>query len=111
MIDERFHEDGGNIMGKIIHEQQHIPEMYAIANEVVEKRVAEIAKQECANLINEAVNSMIGALHYDVTTALELSCKDLNEMLTSSRTRSFISDAICKEITKHLKEITLEFKM
>lgn len=110
MIDERFHEDG-SIMGKIIHEQYHIPEMYTIANEVIEQKVPEIVRRECASLINDAVEAMIGAIHYDVNTALEISCKDLNEMLTSSRTRQFVSDTICKEITKHLKDIKLEIKM
>jgi len=110
MIDERFHE-GGNPLGKMIHEQQHVPEMHQIAIEEIEKNVPDIVRRECASLINEAVHAMIGAMHYDINTTLEIAFNDLNSMFTSSKARSFVSDTITQAITKQLQDIELKFKL
>ena len=47
-----------------IHESHHVPEMHSIAVEEILARVPELARKECASLINQAVRSMIGALRY-----------------------------------------------
>ena len=93
-----------------IHESHHVPEMHSIAVEEILARVPELARKECASLINQAVRSMIGALRYDVNTSLQIAFKDLGEMYKDKRTQQFISDAIIKTIEKRLNSITIEIK-
>ena len=90
---------------------EHIEEFKIMMANVIETRVPEIARKECASLINEAVNAMIGAIRYDVETSLEIAFKDLGEMYRDTRTRRFISDTICKAIEKRLNSIKLEVKL
>ena len=93
-----------------IHDSEHVPEMHNIAVEEIMARVPELARAECARLINEAVRAMIGALRYDINTSLEIAFKDLGEMYKDKRTQQFISDAIMKTIEKRLNSITIEIK-
>ena len=90
---------------------EHIEEFKIMMANAIETRVPEIARKECASLINEAVNAMIGALHYDIETSLEIAFRDLGEMYKDKRTRQFISDTICKAIEKRLNSIKLEVKL
>ena len=93
-----------------IHESHHVPEMHNIAVEEIGRLVPEMIHREATKLFNEAVRAMIGALHYDIETSLEIAFKDLGEMYKDTRTRKFISDTVCKTIEKRLNSITLEIK-
>lgn len=89
---------------------EHIEEFKVMMANAIETRVPEIARKECASLINEAVSAMMGALHYDIETSLEIAFRDLGEMYKDKRTQKFISDTICKAIEKRLNSIKLEIK-
>ena len=91
-----------------IHESAHVPEMHNIAAEEINARVPELARAQCAKLINEAVRAMIGAMRYDIETSIEIAFKDLGEMYKDKRTQKFISDTICKAIEKRLSNITIK---
>ena len=89
---------------------EHIEEFKVMMANAIETRVPEIARKECAILINETVSAMMGALHYDIETSLEIAFRDLGEMYKDKRTQKFISDTICKAIEKRLNSIKLEIK-
>lgn len=93
-----------------IHQSEHVPEMHNIAQEEINRIVPELVHREAARLVNEAVRSMIGALHYDIETTLEIAFSDLGEMYRDKRVKKYISDTICKTIEKRLNSITLEIK-
>lgn len=93
-----------------IHQSEHVPEMHAITVEEINRLVPEMIHSEATKLFNEAVRAMIGALHYDIETTIEIAFKDLGEMYRDKRTQKFISDTICKTIEKRLNSITLEIK-
>ena len=90
---------------------EHIEEFKIMMANAIETRVPEIARKECANLINEAVNAMIGAMRYDIETSLEIALTDLGEMYKDKRVKKFISDAIVRTIEKRLNSIKLEVKL
>ena len=94
-----------------IHHSEHVPEMHSIAVEEINRIVPQMVHEEATRLFNEAVNAMMGALHYDIETSLEIAFKDLGEMYKDKRTQQFISNAICKAIEKRLNSIKLEFKL
>ena len=91
-----------------IHDTVHVQEMHSIAAEEIKAQVPELARAQCAKLINEAVRAMIGALRFDIETSLEIAFKDLGAMYKDKRTRQFISDTICKTIEKRLSNITIK---
>lgn len=93
-----------------IHHSEHVPEMHSIATEEINRIVPELIHREATRLFNEAVRAMIGALHYDIETSLQIAFKDIGEMYKDTRTQKFISDTICKAIEKRLNSITLEIK-
>ena len=93
-----------------IHHSEHVPEMHSIATEEINRIVPELIHREATRLFNEAVRAMIGAIHYDIETSLEIAFRDIGEMYRDKRTQKFISDAVCKAIEKRLNSITLEIK-
>ena len=93
-----------------IHDSHHVPEMHNIAVEEIGRLVPEMIHREATRLFNEAVCAMIGAIHYDIETSLQIAFKDLGEMYKDTRTQKFISDTVCKAIEKRLNSITLEIK-
>lgn len=93
-----------------IHQSEHVPEMHAITVEEINRLVPEMIHREATKLFNEAVRAMIGALHYDIQTTLEIAFRDIGEMYKDKRTQKFISDAVMKTIEKRLNSITLEIK-
>ncbi len=93
-----------------IHDTAHVQEMHTIAVEEIKAQVPELARAQCAKLVNEAVRAMIGAIRYDIDTSLEIAFKDIGEMYKDKRTRQFISDTICKTIEKRLNNITIKME-
>ena len=55
---------------------EHIEEFKVMMAEAIETRVPELARAQCAKLINDAVRAMIGALRFDIETSLEIAFTD-----------------------------------
>lgn len=72
--------------------------MQAIAEEIVQKYVPQIA----AEIYNEALQRLVGALQYDVETIVTVSLEDVGQVFKSSQYRKIISDRIMKELTSRL---------
>jgi len=110
MIPSSYH--GDNITRDFRSENpihnQHIEEFKIMMADAIQTQVPELAREQCAKLINEAVRSMIGAFRYDIETSLEIAFKDLGAMYKDTRTRKFIADTICKAVEKRLNNITIK---
>ena len=79
--------------------EQHYEEMKEIAEQVVQTQVPIIAAQ----IFNEAIDNMIGAIEYDIKTVVRLSFDEADGIFKSERFRQFVSDRIMKELKANLK--------
>ena len=80
--------------------EQHYEEMRAIAEQVVQTQVPIIAAQ----IFNEAIDNMIGAIEYDIKTVVKLSFDEAGTIFQSEKFRKFVSDRIVKEIKSNLQD-------
>lgn len=94
----------GEIRENPIHDSQHVPEFRRIAKEEIELYTPQI----CTQLINEAVNAMIGAMQYDIETTMTIAFQDLEGMFKSSAARQFVSDKIIQVIKSQLEAVKIE---
>ena len=79
--------------------------MRQIAKEVVQ----ELAPKIAAEIYNEALQRLVGALQYDIETIVSVSLEDAGNIFNSSQCRRIISDRIMKELTSRLDG--LKFKI
>ena len=84
---------------------EHLEEMRQIAKEVVLELVPQIA----AEIYNESLQRLVGALQYDIETIVTVSLEDAQNIFNSAQCRKVISDRIMKELKARLDG--LEFKI
>lgn len=84
---------------------EHREEMRQIAKEVVQ----ELAPQIAAQIYNEALQRLVGALQYDIETIVSVSLEDAKNIFNSAQCRRVISDRIMKELKAKLDG--LEFRI
>ena len=83
---------------------EHKEEMRQIAIEVVRELTPQIA----AEIYNEAVARIIGAIEYDIETTVSVAFQDVGEIFNSSKYRKIISDRIMHEIKYKLSDLELQ---
>ena len=71
--------------------------------EAIDKAIAESVPRLCREIYNESITNLIGAIQYDVNTAVDISIGDMGELVAGSKVSRFISDAIMKELKVKLK--------
>ena len=71
--------------------------------EAVNKAIAETVPRICAEIYNDSLTRLIGAIEYDVNMAVDISVGDMGELVAGSKVSRFISDAIMKELRVKLK--------
>ena len=88
------------------HAREHREEMRKIAEDAIK----EIVPQMCAQIYNEAVTNLIGALQYDVETCVHVSVESLGEIFSSSKLEKVLSEKLMKSIMSKLDKsvFTLE---
>ena len=84
---------------------EHREEMRQIAKEVVQ----ELAPQIAAQIYNEALQRLVGALQYDIETIVSISLEDAKNIFNSAQCRKIISDRIMRELKARLDG--LEFRI
>ena len=84
---------------------EHREEMRQIAVEVVK----ELAPQIAAQIYNESLQRLVGALQYDIETIVSVSLEDAKNIFNSAQCRRVISDRIMKELKARLDG--LEFRI
>jgi len=80
--------------------------MQSIVEQVIEQQVPQMA----AEIYNEAIQRLIGAMEYDIETIVNISFVDAQDFLTSKKVRKYVSDRIMREITAQLKNMKIPVK-
>lgn len=52
-----------------------------------------------------AYNNLVGALEFDVTSAVSIGLENCGEIFYDSKTQKVIADAVMREVRKGLKQI------
>ena len=82
----------------------NVPDMIEnLVDGMIEKKIEEIAPRLCAEIYNDSLTRLIGAINYDVNTAVDISINDFGEIAAGSKVSKFISDAIMKELKVKIK--------
>ena len=97
---ERIRYFRGTADGHGGHAEEHHEEMRAIAEQVVQTQVPIIASQ----MINEAIDKMIGAIEYDIKTVVRVSFDEVDTIFKSEKLRQYVSDRIVREIKANLQK-------
>ena len=84
----------------------NVPDMIEnLVDGMIEKKIEEIVPRLCAEIYNDSLTRLIGAINYDVNTAVDISIGDMGELVAGSKLSKFMSDVIMKEMKVHLKSI------
>ena len=84
----------------------NVPDMIEnLVDGMKEKKKEEIVPRLCAEIYNDSLTRLIGAINYDVNTAVDISIGDMGELVAGSKLSKFMSDVIMKEMKVHLKSI------
>lgn len=82
----------------------NVPQMIETMVEgMIKKKIEETVPRICAEIYNDSLTRLIGAIQYDVNTAVDISVGDMGELVAGSKVSRFISDAIMKELKVKLK--------
>ena len=82
----------------------NVPDMIEnLVDGMIEKKIEEIVPRLCAEIYNDSLTRLIGAINYDVNTAVDISIGDMGELVAGSKVSKFISDAIMKELKVKIK--------
>ena len=103
--DEKIRNFGNTRDGHGGRSAEHKEEMRQIAMQVVK----ELAPQIAAQVYNESLRRLVGALQYDIETIVSVSLEDAKNIFNSSQCRRVISDRIMKELMSKLDG--LEFRI
>lgn len=98
---ERIRYFRGSADGHGGHAEEHREEMRAIAEQIVQTQVPIIAAQ----MINEAIDSMIGAIDYDIKTVVRISFDEVDTIFKSEKLRQYVSNRIASEIKANLQKL------
>lgn len=71
--------------------------------EAIDKAIQESVPRICAEIYNDSLTRLIGAIQYDVNTAVDISINDFGQITAGSKVSKFISNAIMKELKVKLK--------
>ena len=94
------HDHGG-------HAKEHREEMTQIATAVVNELVPKIA----AEIYNQAIENLIGALEYDIQTCVHIAINSFEEIYKSDKVEKICSDAIMNELKKKISVNDLKIKL
>ena len=82
---------------------EHRAEMQQIA----EKTIRELVPQMAAEIFNDAIERLIGAMEYDIETIVNISFDDAQDIFTSKKARKYVSNRIMRDITAQLKNMKI----
>lgn len=86
--------------------EEHREEMRQIALSVVQEYTPQIA----ADIYNETVKRLIGAIHYDVESVVSVAVDGIGEIFNGKKLKKVISDNIMQELQARLTDINIKIK-
>ena len=85
--------------------EQHRAEMEQIAEQIAERKIAEMIPEIQRVAYISAYNDVVNALSFDVTTAVSVAFENGAQIFYDSRTQKVIADAVMHEVRKGLSQI------
>ena len=89
------------------HAVEHHKEMEEIARAVVREEVPKIA----AEIYNESLTRVVGAMEYDIYTCVSIAVDSVGEIFNSTKVKHLISNRLIQEMRAHLNDIELTLKI
>ena len=86
--------------------QEHREEMRQIAIAVVNEYVPQIA----AEIYNNALQRLMGAIHYDVESVVSVAVDGIGEIFNGKKVKKIISDNIMQEMKARLTDMNIKIK-
>ena len=86
--------------------EEHKAEMRKIAEEAIYDLVPTIS----AEIYNNAVQRLIGAIHYDVESVVSVAVDGIGEIFNGHKVKKIISDRIMQELQARLTDINIKIK-
>lgn len=87
---------------------EHRMEMIGIARQIAEETVKELVPKMAQEIYRQSLNDIIRGIKYDVETIVNIAFDEGHNILTSSKTRQTVSNAIYNEIIKGLDDLELK---
>ena len=86
--------------------EEHRAEMRKIAIEVINEYVPQIA----AEIYNNALQRLLGAIQYDVESVVQVGIDGIGEIFNGHKVKKIISDRIMQERKARLTDINITIK-
>lgn len=90
---------------------KHWAEMRSIAEQVAEQKIKEIVPQLARDIYRESLGDVLRGLQYDIDTVVNVAFNDGRDILSSSKTRKEVSNAIYKEVIKGLGNLECKLNL
>ena len=85
----------------------HRAEMEQIAERIAQQKIAEELPEIQRAAYITAYNNLIGALEFDVTSAVSIGLENCGTIFYDSKTQKVLADAVMREIRKRLSGTVL----
>lgn len=86
--------------------EEHRAEMRQIALETIQQYVPQIA----AEIYNNALQRLLGAIHYDVESVVSVAVDGVGEIFNGHKVKKIISDHIMQEMQARLTDMNIKIK-
>ena len=86
--------------------EEHKAEMRKIAEETIYELVPKIS----AEIYNNALQRLLGAIHYDVESVVSVAVDGIGEIFNGHKVQKIISDRIMQEMKARLTDIDIKIK-
>ena len=89
------------------HSAEHRAEMEQIAEQIAQRKIAEMIPEIQHAAYASAYNNLIGALEFDITSAVSIGLENCGTIFYDSKTQTILADAVMREIRKRLSGTVL----
>ena len=89
------------------HSAEHRAEMEEIAERIAQQKIAEALPGIQRAAYISAYNDVVGALEFDVTSAVSIGLENCGTIFYDSKTQTILAEAVMREIRKRLSGTVL----
>ena len=89
------------------HSAEHRAEMEQIAERIAQQKITEALPEIKRSAYISAYNDMVGALEFDITSAVSIGLENCGTIFYDSKTQTILAEAVMREIRKRLSGTVL----
>lgn len=89
------------------HSAEHRAEMEQIAEQIAQRKIAEMIPEIQRAAYVSAYNNLIGALEFDISSAVSIGLENCGTIFYDSKTQTILAEAVMREIRKRLSGTVL----